>query len=106
MKSKPPDAEPKGGPVIVAHRFPEKPIAVRAEWCGLWPDVFRLMLRYKLPPVLFNILWWLARAPSSQSAACDVDYIEWFSGVQSVRIGKAEFESVHLRMRSGKPFRL
>jgi len=60
----------------------------RAAAYGLEPATFRKMLRSNLPPGLFNLLARLRGSPEVSNEQ-DIDYVEWYSGVENVRAAMA-----------------
>ena len=73
-------------------RGPTQPLAERqSEWFGIRLDMWKKMKQFNLPFALFNILWWMGRQSLAEELVQVVDYIEWFSGVQSVRKGVAQY---------------
>eukprot|EP00969_Alexandrium_andersonii_P293911 12989831-Alexandrium_andersonii.AAC.1 len=58
--------------------------------------VFRRMLRYKIAPLLFNLILWLHRTPGLEGSAY-ADHIEFFAGVASVTTAMQEHSFTALK---------
>ena len=85
------DADDDNDSVQIVHG-PTQPIAERqSEWFGIRLDMWKKMKQYSLPFAVFNLMWWYARNGTVDRRVERIDYIEWFSGVQSVRNGVALF---------------
>lgn len=49
--------------------------------------MFKKMKHFNLPYAIFNLYWWMGRNGTAKDREPLIHYIEWFSGVQSVRHG-------------------